>query len=261
MCFLVGLLASAPVHGQEEEPVQDVARIEIAAEQFYQTAMQFYGQGRYREAVDAFDRSLALVNDPLVHCNRAVPLLRLDEIREARDSLRICRSSYPVASEDHHAIDAQIKVLTLVVDVVRPRSKEVAQTIAMGVARPAKSRVVVSPREPRLSGVGGSGIALLSVAVVGGVAAFVVDRQSVGLVEAFQTESLGGEGTSQARYDELAEEVRGRQILFYGVSAASIGLGVIGATMLGVDLFRVRRDRLELRVEPGIDGFFVHGRF
>lgn len=245
-------LGSSSALAQTSEGAEEAESRLEEAEHHYQLGAQLFGQGRYREALEAFDRSLTAFDDPLVHCNRAAALLRIDEVRGARDALIICRDSYENGSEDFQFIDAQVHGLTIYVEYVRPRSIEVARDIAMGPPErrePLEEPFLAAELEPRLSGLGGSGIVLLSVAVAGGVGAFVFDLRSAALVEAYRRESLGGPGTSRERYQSLREELEERQAVFQVISLASIGFGVLGATMLGVDLVRVSRDRKVLSLD------------
>ena len=258
LLMAVVLSVGGEAFGEEGGGEEEVAAM-LKAEEHYRMAVQLYGQGRYRESVEEFDRALELYEDPLVHCNRAVPLLRLGELREARESLEVCRDSYEEESEDHRTIDAQVQGLKIIIEEVMPRSVEVARDIAAGPRAVGEQVVPVS--DPRLGGVGGAGIVLMAAGATTGVMALVVDVRSSELVEEFQRQSRGGEGTSAGRHEELRQELEGRQTLFYGLSAAAVGLGVVGSGLLGVELWRIRGERALMEVEMGVGEVGVRVRW
>lgn len=218
-----------------EEDLPTAEEVELADEH-YRMAVALFGQGRYRESVAEFDRALEILEDPLIHCNRAVPLIKLEELREAHRSLERCRDAYPEGSQERSEIAAEAAAVGLILEVVRP--------IAMEVAARSPERVQI-PDEvegpERRQGPGWmvfSGAGLLGAGAALGAGALVWDLQSASVVEEFLIESEGGPGTSQERYEELYQEVAQRQQVFRilaisGASTALVGAGLLAAGILG----------------------------
>lgn len=248
MTFSMAAVVWAQQDGSDPEQAQaDADDLREAAEEHYRMAVQFYGQGRYRESVEEFDRSLDLYDDPVVHCNRAVPLIKLEELRQARQSLLACRDGFDEDSEDRAQVDAQAEALRVIIESVRPTSVEIAREIAMGPAeRPDetldRAPPIYLPSPPvaqeRTNRVAVTGLIFLGAGAALGGAAAIVDFQSADMVAAYREESQGGEGTSAQRHDELRQQIETRQRIFWGLAGAGASTAVLGVGLLSWGLLR-----------------------
>ena len=237
---LVGGAAAEEVELSAEE-VEELEAIE-AAEYYYRMAVQFYGQGRYRESVGEFDRALELHDDPVMHCNRAAPLIKLGELRAARRSLESCRDGYPAGSEDQAQVDAQAEALRVIAEIVRPQSMELAREIDRGPAPVVVAPPRVDPEPPveaRSTGrLGVAGLIILGGGAGLGTAAAVIDVRSAAVVDEFMRQQQGGEGTSLAQYQEARREVEFRQRVFWSLAGTGLGLATVGLGLWSWDFFR-----------------------
>lgn len=257
LLLFCGTLSAQPVEGSE-----DIGQAE-QAEQHYRMAVQFYGQGRYRESVEEFDLAIELHDDPVMHCNRAVPLIKLGELREARQSLILCRDSYAAEDQERAEVDAEVLALGLIIDAVSSRSLEVVRSIQS--RREAKAAVVFAPvpePEPdsgrRVGAKGVVGMSLLGAGALAGVGAAILDWMSGSMVDEFRDQSRGGPGTSAARHEELRGQIQQRQRLFLGLTGASVALSTIGATLVVWELTNVARsDGQGLSLQAGADQITV----
>lgn len=262
--FSWGSLAAQPA--ERAEPVGELER----AEQHYRMAVQFYGQGRYRESVEEFDLAIGLQEDPVMHCNRAAPLIKLGELREARESLRRCRDGYAPGDSERAYVDAEVAALGLVLDRILPRSKEVVRGLIEGPPTVEGSAEVefLAPADPgprrRLSGRGVAGISLVGVGALGAAGAVVLDILSASMVEEFRRQSEGGPGTSAARHEELRLQIEQRQGLFWGLTLGSVAAVSLGAGLMIWDLARGDdevRQGVSLRGSGGQVEVQLHLRF
>ncbi len=236
---LVGGAAAEEMDLSAEE-VEELEAIE-AAEYYYRMAVQFYGQGRYRESVDEFARALELHDDPVMHCNRAAPLIKLEELRAARRSLERCRDGLPAGSDDQAQVDAQAEALRVIAEVVRPQSVELAREIDRGplpvmVAPPIDPEPPVEARSTGRLGV--TGLITFGVGAGLGTAAAVIDVRSAAVVDEFLRQQQGGEGTSEAQYQEARREVEFRQRVFWSLAGTGLGLATVGLGLWSWDFFR-----------------------
>ncbi len=248
MAVMACLMVATPAAAEEGDTDDDTTRVQLA-EEHYRMAAELYGQGRYREALAEFDRSLELVDDPLVYCNRAVPLIKLGELREAHRSLVICQDAFPEGSEDRGFVEAEAEAVRVVLEVVRPGAMQTAAGMAMGPVEVPPVEVEPVERPGRALRV--TGVVAMGVGAGLGVGAVVWDQSSAGLVEEFLQESQGGPGTSRERHQELAAEIEERQRIHRGLTVGAVAVGAIGAGLWGVGMVQGRRGRGEAAVTVG----------
>lgn len=256
------LLFCGAAAAQSAEKADNLGAME-RAEQHYRMAVQFYGQGRYRESVEEFDMAIALHDDPVMHCNRAVPLIRLGELREATQSLRLCRDSYAEEDPERAVVDAEVAALSLIIDIVSVRSLEMVG--AIGSKERGERAVVVAPTpqvEPikgrRVSGKGVAGMALIGAGALAGVGAAVLDMVSAPMVEEFREQSRGGIGTSPGRHEELRLQIQQRQRLFWGLTGAGVAVASVGAGLIIWELTgAMKEDARAVSLQIGRDQFAV----
>lgn len=196
-----------------------------AAELRYQAAVRLFGEGRYRESLAEFDAAIALDPQSVFFCNKALVELKLQETGQAVASLRECRQRFEGDDAELALIDAQLLGVTTFHDVVRIRAMTVARDIAAGP-------VALNPvdGEPNTWDMGDTGFVFLGVSAALIASAITVDILSEDLKSDFLRESDGGPGTSLARYEELRDDLKFRQTIFYGLGiggAASAAAGVV----------------------------------
>jgi hypothetical protein len=259
--FALGLFCVPVVSAEEleSEPRDRWEEDEAArvAEEHYRMATSLYGQGRYREAVEEFDRSLEWIDDPLVHCSRAVPLIRLGDLREAHRSMVNCEDAFPEGSLDRAEVVAQSEAVRVVIEHLRVQAIGVATQ-----AVPVPLTDVAVEEEPEEIGRrrGSTGLLLAGaggLVVAGGLGggAAIWDAGSAGLVDEFLRQSEGGEGTSAERHAELQAELEERQMVFRGLVLASAGMAVVGTGLLVAGLVaRPRRENSGVALEVDVDG-------
>lgn len=230
-----GLVIPRPAAaGENDADESSSAGDRQAADQHYGEAVRLFGQGRYREAIEEFDRAITLSPEPVFYCNRGIAFIKINEWEGALDDLRTCRQTYEGSEAEIAQIDAQYQGLRTFVRDVRPRAIEVAQDIASGELAP-KVVTVAEPEDPwnvellgHLST--GTGAVLLT-------AALTLDYLSGDLRDEFVAESQGGPGTSAKRYRELRDELETRQNVFTGLTISGATLVVTGVSVLTYSWF------------------------
>ncbi len=250
LCFLCLILVAGPSwadDGQGLEALDDDSLEAMeAAEAHYRMAVELYARGRYRESVEEFDRVLEFHDDPVVHCNRAVPLIELGRLVEGRESLVRCRDAYDAGSRDYQEIAADVEALTLTLEAVRPTARAVADEVG-AAGSPDRDisdtpvtppPVAADPAPPTMSGVQIAGLVLLGTGAGLGGAAAVVDWRSAGLVDEFRREAQGGDGTSAQRHQELRQQIEARQQIFWGLAATGAATAAVGLGLSAWGLFR-----------------------
>lgn len=217
-------MTTQPAWAQDDGPSPDVE-----ADRHYGEAVRLFGEGRYREAIEEFDRAIALTDEPVFYCNRGIALIKLNEWDAALEDLRTCRQTFEGDAAELAQIDAQYRGLRAFVRSVRPRAIEVAQDMAAADIEPK----VVEISEPQsfwntelLGHLSlGTGTALLTAAIT-------LDFLSSDLRDEFVAESQGGPGTSPQRYLELRDELETRQTVFAGLTISGAALAVTGVSIL-----------------------------
>ena len=263
VCVLVSATAWADEPDGDKQALEEAGADELeameAAEAHYQMAVQLYGQGRYRESVEEFDKVLELHDDPIVHCNRAVPLIEIGRLAEARTSLVACREGYPEESADYREVTAEIEALTVTLDVVEPRARDVAESVAGADDDGDEAQPVVLEPPPvdEADGGGASTVQMMGLVLLGtgiglGGAAAVVDWRSADMVEEYRQQSLGGEGTSAQRHAELRGQIETRQRIFWGLAITGGAAATVGLGLSAWGLFRGSKDE-GVSVDVGMD--------
>ncbi len=221
---------------QEASSSDDQARARqraIEADQHYGEAVRLFGEGRYREAIEEFDRAIELSDESVFFCNRGIALIKLNEWDAALDDMHACRQNFEGDDEELAQIDAQYQGLRTFVRGVRPHAVEVARDIAAGGI--AKTVVPVEDQSPwTLELAGhlslGTGSVLLTAAVM-------LDYLSADLKDEFVTQSNGGPGTSPERHAELRDELETRQNVFAGLTISGAALAATGVSILTYEWF------------------------
>jgi tetratricopeptide (TPR) repeat protein len=222
------LMSLALASTAKADELRDDEEVASRAESHYQMAVRFFGEGRYREAVDEFDRAIGLIPEAIFFCNRAVSLIKLDEMDAALRSMTECLERFEGDEDELAQIEAQTRALE-VVRLIRLDAAAVARDMAFGGSRLVDSQE--SPRGPV------HGLALLGYSGVGTGAALlagalVLDLASADLKNQYLAQSRGGNGTSEQAHGELADRLRGRQRVFYGLLSAGAVATVIGGGLL-----------------------------
>ncbi len=241
------------------QPARDA---QVDAEGHYETALRLYNEGRYRDSVEAFDRAIGVRPDAVFFCNRAVPLLKLDELSQALASLEQCRDRYADQPAEQAQIDAQAKALGLFVRVVRPQAREIARAMSAPAPAPAPAPTqALGDDAPKRRGwrlrdtgyVGaGVGVALLA-------SALTVDLISADLVTQYQDASRGED---RAAYEQLRADVQQRQRLFWGLAGAGGALVLISAGLISYDMATdTSAASIGVALQPGGAAVMVRGRF
>lgn len=224
LCLSLALLAPQDARAQDPDP-------SVMADRHYQQAMLMFNQGRYRDAVKHFNDAIALAPDPIFYCNRAIALIKLDELDEAIKSMVTCRDTIGDDPQEVAQIDAQLQALTVFAKQLRPRAQTLARDIAAG---PVIKKVDPGP-QPADKGWGASDFGYISLALGGAclASAITLDLLSAQDVETLKSEQRGGD---KARYDEARASIEQRKPLWVGLSAAGTGLALLGVTLIIVDL-------------------------
>ncbi|RVU42609.1 hypothetical protein EA187_15590 [Lujinxingia sediminis] len=238
--LLMGALPAAAQQGGGDP--HDAAQ---NAEVHYQIAMRLFNEGRYRESVEEFDQALALLDDPIFWCNRAVPLVKLAEMAQAGESLARCRDGFDPQSDDYAQVDAQLRGLTLVARGVEPRARSVAQ---MAGPRPLEMAPVALPEAQEGSGRRVAGWALAGAGVGLLASAWVLDLRSATVVHALAEASA--QGASRERYDALRSEVALRQRVFWSLAGAGAAATLVGGGLLTWDLLEEAPQPATLSLNP-----------
>ena len=208
------------------------------ADAHYAEAVRLFGQGRYREAVDAFDKAIAIRADAVYFCNRAVALIKLREWDEALSSMRTCRQWFRGPTVELAQVDAQLGGLEAFVEHVRPRALGVARAIATRLpsaqspgAPPVDAGLVAADsRRDDSSGFETAGWVSLSVGGALLASAVTLDWLSADLRDDFVRASSAD---SRSEYNALKSELDTRQQLFYGLSISGGLLAATGVSLLG----------------------------
>ncbi len=238
------LMCVPPAFAQEDGAGQERSGKE-RAEDLYSAAVQLYNAGQNRAAIAKFDEAIAVAPEPIFFCNRAIVLLKVDELDRAIDDLRECRDTIDPSLRPQ--IDAQLAAVELIDRAVLPDARSVAQLIANPApAAPVaqtpptdgeggvSDKAPVPPEHRWMRRTGTIGLATGGFLLAG---ALTLDLLSTGLREEFEAQAAGGANTSEAEYEELRGRLRSRQIAFYSLSAAGLLVAVTGATffVLGRD--------------------------
>lgn len=226
--LILSLALSAPQDVRAQEPSAEPS---VLADRHYQQAMLMFNQGRYREAVKHFNDAIELAPDPIFYCNRAIALIKLDELDEAIKSMITCRDTIGEDPQEVAQIDAQLQALTIFAKQLRPHAQTLARDIAAG---PVIKKVEPTPA-PVDDGWSASDFGYISLALGGAcfASAITLDLLSAQDVETLKKEQRGGD---KARYDEARSSIEQRQPLWIGLSAAGTGLALLGVTLIIVDL-------------------------
>lgn len=235
-CALTTLILPATLHAQgaaNASPADAAAPSTTEqANKHYTMAVQLYSQGRYRESVLEFDKAIALQPLPAFYCNRAVPLLKLSEHKQAVESLRACRDTFKGGDADRAKIDAQLQGVEVSALRVQAQARSQAQRIALGPANkltPTPDPDPIKRPPPPTSKVPYVFIALGGASLASGL---TLDLLSSDLRDDFERESLGGPGTSPQRYESLRQDIKGRRTIFYSLTGAGVLLTTVGVILL-----------------------------
>ena len=248
LALLVGPAQAYAQEGGEDEESEE-ARAERVSN-LYVSAVKLYNEGRNREAIAKFDEAIALDPQPVFHCNRAAVLLKVSELGRAIEDLEVCRDKYASTPEERAQIDAQLQAVALVDNTLLNHSRSVDVEIANpSTSNGSDSVVIVQPDPPGgetdtdkrrgpLRWVGYTTIALGSALMV---SAGALDLASADLKNRYIQESNGGPGTTQEEYEKLRGMMERRQLAFYAMGFAGIGLNTIGISSLIIDSLRPPR--------------------
>lgn len=225
----VAHLGAPPTARAQQGDAPAISPAELA-NKHYAMAVQLYSQGRYRESTQEFDKAIALQPLPAFYCNRALPLLKLDEHKRAVESLRACRDTFDGADADRAKIDAQLLGVEAAALRVQAQARSQAQRIALGPA----TKVTPDPNPIKRPPPSPSKVPYVFIALGGASLAsgLTLDLLSSDLRDDFERESQGGAGTSPQRYESLRQDLKGRRTVFYALSGAGVLLTTVGVILL-----------------------------
>ena len=206
---------------------------EEKADAFYLQAIQLFNEGRYQEALENFDRAIALNPVAVFFCNRGTVLMKLDERAEALVSMESCLSRFEVTDEESAAekaqIDAEVGALRLVVRGLVPASARVATNIATKPEGEDRTKIVIV--EPIDEGVDMWAVGAWGAAGVAGASllgALVLDLVTQPVIEDFKRTAEAGD--NRERYDALRGAIDQRKV----VIGALVVAGSVSAIASGV---------------------------
>jgi hypothetical protein len=225
-----GLLTTRSAAAQENADAVQSAE----AGRHYDEAVRLFGEGRYREAIEGFDRAIELSAEPVFFCNRGIALIKLNEWDSALDDMRTCRTTFEGAPAEVAQIDAQYRGLLAFVRGVRPRAVEVARDMAAGSISPT---VVEIPQSKDPWDIDLAGHLSLGTGAVLLTAAATLDYLSADVRDDFVAQSEGGPGTSSKRYQDLRAELETRQTVFTALTITGGALSVTGVSILAYSWF------------------------
>lgn len=220
---------------------------EEQADMHYQSAMQMYSEGRYKESIAAFDSAIALVPESVFYCNRAAVHLELSDVDKALKDLRSCRAQFEGDAEDAAVIDAQ--TLGLEIGATRVARSARSRTDAV-------QRAILESNTEQNFGVRGWGLVTLAVGGGAIASAIIVDLLSSQLVEDFVRQSEGRNGTSVERFNELKSQVETRQVIFYTLAISGAVLTTAGLTMVIFGGDSEEEPSAQIRFSPGNVTFY-----
>lgn len=236
-------LTSVPTFAQDPHGDRD------EAERHYQTAVVLLSEGRYLEALNEFDAAIELSPQAIFYCNRALVLIKLKDTTEAVASLKSCRDNFEGDATELAQIDAQYQGVRAYDEILRPHAINTAQDIATG---PIKRQ----PPEQDAWHADDFGLIFMGLGAAFLASAVTLDLLSADLHDSFIEQSQGGPGTSQARYDELKDDIEFRQNVFWGLTGAGALLVVAGG---GLVAYHLATDATPIAVFPAFsaDGFAI----
>jgi tetratricopeptide (TPR) repeat protein len=208
-----------------------LAHAEDSAEDHYQSAARLFGEGRYREALEEFDAAIAIAPEPIFYCNRAVVLIKLQELDAALASMKTCRDTFRGEERELAQIDAQLQALTIFVRNLQRHATSTATTIATrprDAGRPKPKQSSWSAADTGYIGLG-VGAALLGSAAT-------LDLLSADLVEDYKAASTGSDPD---RYQQTRDDLSQRQRIFWGLT---IGGSILAATGAGLVIYHFLSD-------------------
>lgn len=214
-------------------------------------AIELYGRGRYREAIEEFDKAIALSpQDPVLLCNRGVALLQIGEVSRARSDVSSCLEKTQDPGQQA-VVGAQLAAMSSILDAVGPRARRVARAVADGAKPkdPIKDPVRPNPVPREGWGMFEFGLVAAGTGVTLMAGSAILDLASAGLVQEFKDASRGG--VPRARYDELRAEVETRRTIFYSLLASGAVLTAVGAGLTG---FGWWSDQASVTPSVGPDG-------
>ena len=186
-----------------------------AAEEYYLQALELFNEGRYVDALESFDKAIAIRPEAVFQCNRAAVLLQLGRTRQALESMRTCRDGFQTEDPIELAqIDAEVLAMDLAVTDVVPDSRTVANAIATTPNRddlPPREVVVVEPGPP---GTRGMAIAAWTTGAVGAaslVGGLVLDIATLPLIDEYK--AAGADGGDRPSYNALKRAIDQRQVV------------------------------------------------
>lgn len=206
----------------------------VEADRHYGEAVRLFGEGRYREAIEEFNKAIELAAEPVFFCNRGIALIKLNEWNAALSDLKTCRTTFEGSPAEVAQVDAQYKGLRAFVRAVRPHAVEVARDIAAGDIAP---KVVEVPSDQSPWNIELAGHLSLGTGAVLLTAAVTLDYLSGDLRDDFVAESEGGTGTSPEQYRKLRDDLETRQDVFTALTISGTALAVTGASVLAYTWF------------------------
>jgi tetratricopeptide (TPR) repeat protein len=225
-CGVACLLVSAPSPAWAEDAIP-ADEIVASAESHYQLAAHLFGEGRYREALEEFDRAIAFSPEAVFFCNRAIVLIKLGEAPKALESLQSCQNMFEGPREDLAQIDAQAKAVGVFVVNIRKRSHQVASTPA--VVKSVEPKPESGSILPTIGWISiGLGATMLGSAIT-------LDQLSSDLREEFLAAARGEFGVSRSDYEDVRERYESRRKTFVALSITGTALTVVGFSLFAVD--------------------------
>ena len=251
---MIGLLLALPALAAEPTvPVNEPLLLALAADdpddararELYDNGAILYEEGRYEDAIAAWEEAYRLSGRPLLLFNIANALERLGRYDEAMVDLSRYRAFAP--AEERETLDRRIRNLELRIDEQKA-APPVVTTTTTTAAPERTSSVRVLPFV-----LGGVGLAATAGGVVFGVEAMGARKEAAALCQAAGGSTWCGEDAASAlaadRRDSLLADVG------FGLGALGIGGAIVTALVPG------HSTSLGGGVGPGVGWLTVGGHF
>lgn len=242
----IALAVTLVVAGMPSAFAQDPHSPSASAESQYQTAVRLFGEGRYVEALEAFDRAIEISPESIFYCNRAVVLIKLGEPLEALESLETCQKTFAGGRAELAGIDAQRLGVSAMVHHVRSGALDTVS---------AMNAPTLEPR-PETGGWSRASTGYVFLGVGGALLASAVtlDRLSVDLKTDFVDEAAGQVGSTEADYEAARDAYVRRQRAWLGLTVGGAAVTLLGSVLVASH-FLVRGRDVEIGVmtdRPGV---------
>ncbi len=241
-----------------------VAQEEEAFEHFDRGA-QYYFDGQYAEAIEAFEQGYQIEPHPMFQINIALSHWRLGRLEEAIEHGESVRDSEELETEVRTENAARLIVWRTALgarsatdSIARQRAKASVAHVEpptpdeeIGVTQDADAAPLFGP----IGWVGASmaGAGVVTLGVWSGLEVAMGND-----VSAYRD---AGESGDRERYEALRTDVERKQSVARVVLFSGLGLAAVGGGLLAYDVFAASDGTVAISVDPGRRTLVVHGSF